>query len=120
MNKWQHIFMGEYAAREKILAGLTLGQVTHVPSKESHSIYEELWHIVQWQHIMVFRDEELYEAYRKGKFIPRIRHQQSKNGVSWLGSFLRGLGKLSSGQVHQKNWQWKLIQGLRWQITSWV
>jgi hypothetical protein len=42
MNKWQHIFMGEYAAREKILAGLTLGQVTHVPSKESHSIYEEL------------------------------------------------------------------------------
>jgi hypothetical protein len=70
MDKWQHIFMGEYAAREKILAGLTLGQVTHLPSKESHSIYDELWHIVRWQNIMVFRDEELYEAWRKAEDYP--------------------------------------------------
>jgi hypothetical protein len=64
MDKWRHIFIddGEYAPPEKILAGLTLGQVTHLPSKESHSIYHELWHIVRWQQIIAFRDEELYET----------------------------------------------------------
>jgi uncharacterized damage-inducible protein DinB len=70
MDKLQHIFMGEYAAREKILTGLTLEQVTHLPSKESHSIYDELWHVNQWQRVIVFRDEELYKIVQKGEVYP--------------------------------------------------
>ncbi len=44
MDKWRHIFgnEGEYTSPEKTLAGLTLEKVTHLPSKESHTIYDEL------------------------------------------------------------------------------
>ncbi len=61
---------GEYATPQEILAGLTLEQVTHVPAKASHSIYEELWHVTRWQTIMVFRDEALYELWVKGEQYP--------------------------------------------------
>jgi hypothetical protein len=64
MDKWRHIFIddGEYAPPEKILSGLTLEQVRHVPSKQSHSIYDELWHINRWQHIYSSDDEPANQA----------------------------------------------------------
>lgn len=71
MNKWQHLFVdGEYATPEQILSSLTLEQVIHLPSKASHSIYEELWHLTRWQTIIVFRDEALYETWAKGEHYP--------------------------------------------------
>jgi uncharacterized damage-inducible protein DinB len=93
MDKLQHIFMGEYAAREKILTGLTLEQVTQLPSKESHSIYDELWHIVRWQNIMVFRDEELYEAWRKGEVYPAQQPSTEKEWQDLVEKFFEGLEK---------------------------
>jgi hypothetical protein len=58
MNMWSHLFLdGEYVQRERLLAGLTLDQVTRRPSGASHSIYEELWHATTWQNMVVERDE---------------------------------------------------------------
>ena len=71
VNKWEHLFTtGEYAPPDKILSNLTLEQVSHVPSNTSHSIYEELWHLATWQHIVVFRDESLYKSWEAGDLYP--------------------------------------------------
>jgi hypothetical protein len=96
MDKWRHIFVddGEYAPPEKILGGLTLEQVTHVPSKESHSIYDELWHVVRWQNIMVFRDETLYEEWCQGHVYPA---QQPTTEQAWqdlVEKFFEGIEKV--------------------------
>ena len=93
MDKWKHIFSdtGEYVSPEKILADLTLAQVTHLPSKESHTIYDELWHIVRWQNIMVFRDEELYELWCKGEVYPTQPLTTEQEWRELVGKFFDGL-----------------------------
>lgn len=50
MNNLEHLFLvGEYAERGRLLSGLTLEQVTLRPEGVSHSIYDELWHLVLYQ-----------------------------------------------------------------------
>ena len=54
MNNWEHLFLtGEYRARKDLLSGLTLEQVTLRPDGASHSIYEELWHLVGYQQSII-------------------------------------------------------------------
>ncbi len=54
MNILEHLFIdGEYAERARLLSGLTLEQVTRRPEGASHSIYEELWHLVLYQQSIV-------------------------------------------------------------------
>jgi uncharacterized damage-inducible protein DinB len=50
MQILEHLFLaGEFAERERLLSGLTLQQVTLRPEGVSHSIYDELWHLVGYQ-----------------------------------------------------------------------
>lgn len=71
MSKWGHLLKdGEFAPRDKILAGLALEQVTRRPSAQSHTIYEELWHANRWQAIIVNRDEALYAEWQAGRVYP--------------------------------------------------
>ena len=50
----EHLFLiGEYPERARLLSGLTLEQVTVVPPGATHSIYEELWHVVAYQESVV-------------------------------------------------------------------
>ena len=50
MHILEHLFLtGEFPARAHLLSGLTLEQVTLRPDGASHSIYEELWHVVGYQ-----------------------------------------------------------------------
>lgn len=95
MNKWQHLFTeGEYATPEKILSGLTLEQVTHVPSKASHSIYEELWHVTTWQHIVVFRDEALYKSWEQGDLYPSQPPTSAQDWHELVEKFFAELSKV--------------------------
>lgn len=74
MNKWRHLLEdGEYAPRRQIVSGLTLEQVTKRPSAHLHSIYEEMWHLVSWQHIVVHRDEERFAGWEAGERFPPAR-----------------------------------------------
>ncbi|MCA9839609.1 MAG: DinB family protein [Trueperaceae bacterium] len=92
MDKWQHLFThGEYAPPETILSGLTLEQVTQVPSNETHSIYDELWHLVRWQRIIVFRDETLYEAWCSGEAYPPIPPSSNQEWQALVDTFFEGL-----------------------------
>ena len=53
-NHLEHLFLvGEFAKRERLLSGLTLEQVTLRPDGASHSIYDELWHLVGYQQSIV-------------------------------------------------------------------
>ena len=54
MNNLEHLFLvGEFPARDRLLSGLTLEQVTLRPDGASHSIYEELWHVVAYQQSII-------------------------------------------------------------------
>ena len=54
MNNLEHLFLvGEFPVRAHLLSGLTLEQVTLRPDGASHSIYEELWHVVGYQQSIV-------------------------------------------------------------------
>ncbi|HEU4715091.1 MAG TPA: DinB family protein [Pyrinomonadaceae bacterium] len=54
MHNLEHLFLvGEFPERALLLSGLTLEQVTLRPEGASHSIYEELWHVVAYQQSIV-------------------------------------------------------------------
>lgn len=54
MHILEHLFLvGEYPERARLLSGLTLEQVTLRPDGATHSIYEELWHVVAYQQTIV-------------------------------------------------------------------
>ena len=54
MHILEHLFLvGEFPERTRLLSGLTLEQVTLCPNGASHSIYEELWHVVAYQQSIV-------------------------------------------------------------------
>jgi hypothetical protein len=58
MGLWRDLFLeGEYMPRERLLAGLTLADVTRRPAGVSHSIFEELWHAAKWQTCVVEGDK---------------------------------------------------------------
>lgn len=54
MHILEHLFLvGEFPARAHLLSGLTLEQARQRPDGASHSIYEELWHLVGYQQSIV-------------------------------------------------------------------
>ena len=94
MSKWEHLLRdGEFARRERIVAGLTLEQVTRRPSAQSHTIYEELWHANRWQSIMVNRDEALYAEWERGAVYPETAPASEAEWDSLVKEFLAGTQK---------------------------
>jgi uncharacterized damage-inducible protein DinB len=64
MHILEHLFLvGEFPARGRLLSGLTLEQVTRCPDGASHSIYEELWHVVSYQQSIVEPGGPAIEVY---------------------------------------------------------
>ena len=94
MSKWGHLLKdGEFARRERVVAGLTLEQVTRRPSAQSHTIYEELWHTNRWQSIIVNRDEALYEEWQKGRVYPDAPPASRAEWDALVAEFLAGIEK---------------------------
>ena len=64
MHILEHLFLvGEFPARAHLLSGLTLEQVTQCPDGASHSIYEELWHVVAYQQSVVASGDPAGDRY---------------------------------------------------------
>src|SRR3954471_8835312 len=54
MHILEHLFLtGEFPERARLLSGLTLEQVALCPDGASHSIYDELWHLVGYQQSII-------------------------------------------------------------------
>jgi hypothetical protein len=76
MHILEHLFLvGEYPARARLLSGLTLEQVTLRPDGATHSIYEELWHVVGYQQSII---EPGKPGEPAGEFFPSAppKHEQ--------------------------------------------
>lgn len=64
MHNLEHVFLvGEFPERVRLLSGLTFEQVTLRPDGASHSIYEELWHVVSYQQSVVQPGDPTGDAY---------------------------------------------------------
>lgn len=64
MHILEHLFLaGEFPERARLLSGLTLEQVTLRPDGASHSIYEELWHVVSYQQSVIAPGDPARDVY---------------------------------------------------------
>ena len=89
MSIWGHLFLtGEFRAREDLLSGLTLEQVTLRPAGASHSIYEELWHTATIQRCVVEQDKELEAVLRGGTRYPSAVPDQEQQWHDLVQQFL--------------------------------
>ncbi len=85
MNILEHLFLdGEFAERSRLLSGLTLEQVTLCPEGASHSIYEELWHVVAYQQTIVAGADPAGDRY------PRTKPEHEHQWHDLVGVFLEG------------------------------
>ena len=74
MHILEHLFLvGEFPARAHLLSGLTLEQVTLRPDGASHSIYEELWHVVGYQQSVIEPGDPSSDFYPSAA--PEHEHQ---------------------------------------------
>jgi len=74
MHILEHLFLvGEFPARAHLLNGLTLEQVTLCPDGASHSIYEELWHVVAYQQSVIEPGDPAGDVYPSAA--PEHEHQ---------------------------------------------
>ena len=74
MNNLEHLFLvGEFPERAHLLSGLTLEQVTLCPDGASHSIYEELWHVVAYQQSIIAAGDPAGDRYPRAA--PEHEHQ---------------------------------------------
>ena len=74
MHNLEHLFLvGEFPERARLLSGLSLEQVTLRPDGASHSIYEELWHIVGYQQSILEPGDPAGDFYPSAP--PKHEHQ---------------------------------------------
>ena len=74
MHVLEHLFLaGEFPERARLLSGLTLEQVTLCPDGASHSIYEELWHVVAYQQSVIAPGDPVGDVYPSAA--PEDEHQ---------------------------------------------
>ena len=74
MQILEHLFLvGEFPARARLLSGLTLEQATLCPDGASHSIYEELWHVVAYQQSIIASGDPAGDRYPSAA--PEHEHQ---------------------------------------------
>ena len=85
MHILEHLFLvGEFPERAHLLSGLTLEQVTLCPDGASHSIYEELWHVVGYQQSIIEPGEPA------GDFYPSVAPEHEHQWHDLVRVFLDG------------------------------
>lgn len=107
VNHLQILFTdSEYAEPKRILQGLKLEDVSKRLNDQGHSIYEELYHLVDWQDFMLWRiknpDEE--KSY-SGNGYPPTQAPASK--AEWTGlvkQSLKGIKEAIKLAGQTKQW----------------
>lgn len=88
MHILEHLFLvGEFPERARLLSGLTLEQVTQRPDGATHSIYEELWHVVGYQQSII---EPGGPADPSGDLFPSAPPEHEHQWHELVGVFLMG------------------------------
>ena len=105
-NKYKQLLNdGEYASAEKILSGLSVKEVTFLPSVVSHTIYDELWHTTIWQNIVIYSEDnkalnnEVYAKWKQGEVYPKVQINTQQDWDDLVKEFLTGINKaIATGQ----------------------
>ena len=64
MHILEHLFLaGEFPERARLLSGLSPKQVAERPDGATHSIYEELWHVVGYQQSIIAPGEPVGDVH---------------------------------------------------------
>ena len=85
MHILEHLFLaGEFPPRAHLLSGLTFEQVTQRPDGASHSIYEELWHVVGYQQSV------LHPGGAAGDRYPRTEPEREEQWEELVRVFMDG------------------------------
>ena len=85
MNNLEHLFLvGEFPERDRLLSGLSLEQVKLRPEGATHSIYEELWHLVGYQQSILEASDP------NGQFFPSIPPEHEQQWHDLVKLFLDG------------------------------
>src|SRR5215471_8186946 len=85
MHILEHLFLvGEFPARDRLLSGLTLEQVTLCPDGASHSIYEELWHVAGYQQSILNGTDP------NGEFYPSAPPEHEQQWHDLVRKFMEG------------------------------
>ena len=98
MHILEHLFLaGEFPERARLLSGLTFEQVKLCPEGASHSIYEELWHVVGYQQSILERTDPT------GEFFPSAPPEHEQQWHDLVGVFLDGARAAAAlGQEHER------------------
>ena len=98
MHILEHLFLvGEFPGRARLLSGLTLEQVTLRPHGASHTIYEELWHVVAYQQSIIQPGEPTREVY------PSVAPEHEHQWHDLVRVFLDGAGAAAAmGQTPER------------------
>lgn len=84
----EHLFLsGEFPERARLLSGLTLEQVTQHPVGATHTIYEELWHVVLYQQSII---EPGSSTDPNGDLFPSAPPEHEQQWHDLVGAFLKG------------------------------
>ena len=88
MHILEHLFLvGEFPKRAHLLSGLTLEQVSLRPDGATHSIFEELWHVVAYQQSIL---EPGGPADPAGDHFPNAVPEREHQWHDLVGVFLDG------------------------------
>ena len=88
MHILEHLFLvGEFPERARLLSGLTLEQVKVRPEGATHSIYEELWHVVGYQQSII---EPGSAADPSGDLFPRAAPENERQWHDLVRVFMNG------------------------------
>ena len=88
MHILEHLFLvGEFPKRAHLLSGLTLEQVSMRPDGATHSIFEELWHVVAYQQSIL---EPGGPADPAGDHFPSAAPEHEREWHELVGVFLQG------------------------------
>jgi DinB superfamily len=114
MNQLQILFTdAEFAEPKRILQGLGLEHVGLQLNNQGHSIYEELYHLVNWQEIILWRVKNPDgERLDNGTDFPPT--QAPANQTDWqdlVKKCLRGIEEVIAFAGQTENWDNPLGSG---------
>jgi DinB superfamily len=115
MNQLQILFTdAEFAEPKSILQELTLGDVSKRLNEQGHSIYEELYHLVYWQDIMLWRvnhPNEKRAGNNDDQFPPSQAPESQGVWQSLVKQCLNGIEEAITIAGQAERWDDPLISG---------
>ena len=114
MNQLQILFAdGEYAEPKRILQGLGLEHVGKRLNNQGHSIYEELYHLVDWQEFVLWRIKNLDEEklYTGTGFPPTQAPASKTEWNNLVKQCLKAINEVIKVADQTKHWDNPLASG---------